>query len=432
MQSSPRRYLKWIFLCVITALFFLTGCASNAPLDSLDPAGRKSEGISDLINPIFIIAGIVFVFIQGAVLFIGWKYRVRAPKENEETFDGGYTDEEFPEQIHGHFAAEIGWTIGPTILMAAIALFSVGFLLNLDDVDPAPEGAEYPEVEVLVVGQQWWWEYHYYLDGVEDASQPDFVTANDIVIPVGQDIKLYITSRDVIHSFWIPRLNGKKDAVPGRISPWVIQSNEVGRFAGQCTEFCGLSHAYMRMYAVALTQEDFSSWVDNQKNIREPLPENDPNYEGEQLFITNCSRCHVINGVTERDVGGVVTADNMEMYGNIEEYRNHADGTLSQGKYAGEANLTAGAAPNLTHFATRSSYAGSFFELYPDAQEISDQGDYINLTTNNFARGTLESWLRNSPEVKPNAQPEQARGMPNLNLSENQIDLLVDYLISLD
>ena len=186
------------------------------------------------------------------------------------------------------------------------------------------------------------------------------------------------------------------------------------------------------MYAVALTQEDFSYWVDNQRNIREPLPEGDPNYEGEQLFITNCSRCHVINGITERDVGGVVTADNMEMYGNIEEYRNHADGTLSQGKYAGEVNLTAGAAPNLTHFATRSSYAGSFFELYPDAQEVSDQGDYINLTTNNYARGTLEAWLRNSPEVKPNAQPEQARGMPNLNLSENQIDLLVDYLISLD
>ena len=432
MQSPPRRYLKWTFLCTIVALFFLTGCASNAPLDSLAPAGRKSDGISDLINPIFIIAGIVFVFIQGAVLYIGWKYRVRAPKEDEETFDGGYADEEFPEQVHGHFAAEIGWTIGPTILMAAIALFSVGFLLNLDDVDPAPDGAQYPDVEVLVVGQQWWWEYHYYLDGIEGAAQPDFVTANDIVIPVGQDIKLQITSRDVIHSFWIPRLNGKKDAVPGRTSPWVIQSNEVGRFAGQCTEFCGLSHAYMRMYAVALTQEDFGSWVANQITIRDPLSEDDPNYEGEQLFITNCSRCHVINGVTERDADGIVTADSMEMYGNIEEYRNHADGTLSQGKYTGEVNLTAGAAPNLTHFGTRSSYAGSFFELYPDAQEISDQGGYLNLTQSDYARGTLEAWLRNSPQAKPNAQPEQARGMPNLNLSEAQIDLLVDYLTSLD
>ena len=408
MQSSPRRYLKWTFLCVVTALFFLTGCASNAPLDSLDPAGRKSEGISDLINPIFIIAGIVFVFIQGAVLYIGWKYRVRAPKENEETFDGGYADEEFPEQIHGHFAAEIGWTIGPTILMAAIALFSVGFLLNLDDVDAAPEGATYPDVEVLVVGQQWWWEYHYYLDGIEGANQPDFVTANEIVIPVDQDVRIYTTSRDVIHSFWIPRLNGKKDAVPGRTTPWVIQSNEVGRFAGQCTEFCGLSHAYMRMYAVALPHEEFSSWVDNQIQFRTPLTEDDPNYEGEQLFITNCARCHAINGVTGREMNGETVADSMAMYGNIEEFRNHSDGTLSQGKYAGAANLTSGAAPNLTHFASRSSYAGSFFELYPNAQEIADEGGYLDLSENDYARGTLEAWLRNSPKEKPNAQPGHA------------------------
>ena len=432
MEPSIRRHLKWTFPLVVLAILFLTGCANNAPLDSLDPAGEKSEGISDLINPIFVIAGIVFVFIQGAVLYIGWKYRVKAPKEGQETFDGGYTDEEFPEQVHGHFAAEIGWTIGPTILMAAIAIFSVGFLLNLDDVDAAPEGAEYPEVEVLVVGQQWWWEYHYYLDGAEGASEPDFVTANEIVIPVGQDVKLFITSRDVIHSFWIPRLNGKKDAVPGRISPWVIQSNQVGRFAGQCTEFCGLSHAYMRMYAVALTQDDFAKWVDNQLTIRSPLSEDDPNYEGEQLFITNCARCHAINGVTERDIDGTVTSDSMAMYGNIEEFRNHSDGTLSQGKYTGPANLTSGAAPNLTHFATRSSYAGSFFELYPEAQETSDQGHYLDLAGSDFARGTLEAWLRNSPNVKPNAQPEQARGMPNLNLNEAQIDLLVDYLMSLD
>ena len=122
----------------------------------------------------------------------------------------------------------------------------------------------------------------------------------------------------------------------------------------------------------------------------------------------------------------------MALYGNIEEYRNHADGTLSQGKYTGSANLTAGAAPNLTHFASRSSYAGSFFQLYPDAQEMADAGNYLGLAGSDYARGTLEAWLRNSPKEKPNAQPEQARGMPNLNLSEADIDLLVDYLISLD
>lgn len=432
MHSSQRQYLKWILFLTVFALFFVTGCASDAPLDTLDPAGRKADGINNLINPIFIIAGIVFVIIQGAVLYIAWKFKVKAPTGDQDVIDGGYTDEKFPEQVHGHFAAEIGWTVGPTILMAAIAIFSVGVLITLDDVDAAPEGAPYPDVEVLVVGQQWWWEYQYYLDGMEGHSEPDFVTANDLVIPVKQDIRIYTTSRDVIHSFWVPRLNGKMDAVPGRTHPWVMQSDQIGRFAGQCTEFCGLSHAYMRNYTVAVSQEDFADWVANQLIERTPIVEGEDNYEGEQLFITNCARCHVINGVTERDRDGTITADDMAMYGNIEEYRNHADGTLGQGKFTGEANLTAGAAPNLTHFATRSSYAGSFFELYPDAQEISDQGGYLGLAESDFSRGTLEAWLRNSPEAKPNAQPEQARGMPNLNLSEAQIDLLVDYLMVLN
>ena len=103
-----------------------------------------------------------------------------------------------------------------------------------------------------------------------------------------------------------------------------------------------------------------SQSVNNQLQFRPPLTEDAPNYEGEQLFITNCARCHAINGVTERELDGSIVADSMAMYGNIEEFRNHSDGTLSQGKYTGAANLTSGAAPNLTHFASRSSYAASF------------------------------------------------------------------------
>ncbi|GIS38891.1 MAG: hypothetical protein Ct9H90mP11_02110 [Acidimicrobiales bacterium] len=328
---------------------------------------------------IFIIAGVVFVFIQGAVLYMGLgKYKVKAPKKNEESFEVAIRTK-IPRTSQA-FGAEISWTIGPPSY-GSYSNLQRWVLIRPDDVDAAPEGSTYPDAEVLVVGQQWWWEYHYYLDGIEGADQPDLVTANELVIPVNQDIRIYTTSRDVIHSFWIPRLNGKKDAVPGRTTPWVIQSNEVGRFAGQCTEFCGLSHAYMRMYTIALPHEEFSTWVDNQIKVRNPLTEDDPNYEGEQLFITNCARCHAINGVTEREMNGETVADSMAMYGNIEEFRNHSDGTLSQGKYTGAANLTSGAAPNLTHFASRSSYAGSFFELYPNAQEIAEGGGSLRPIT---------------------------------------------------
>ena len=109
---------------------------------------------------------------------------------------------------------------------------------------------------VEVIGQQWWWEYRYDID--DDGQFDDIVTANDLVIPAGREVALTITARDVIHSFWVPRLNGKRDAVPNRDHPWKLEADEPGEFVGQCTEYCGLSHAEMRIKAIALTEDDFA------------------------------------------------------------------------------------------------------------------------------------------------------------------------------
>ena len=161
--------------------------------------------------------------------------------------------------------------------------------------------------------------------------------------------------------------------------------------------------------------------------------------------MANCARCHVVDGLTERDLDGdgVTEADSMAMYGNIEEFRDHSDGTLGQGMFTGSDNLTAGAAPNLTHFASRTSYAGSFFELYPNAQEITEAGDFLDMADNTADRGMLEAWLRDAPTQKP-AYAEGLRGMPNLNLSrrrdrpprrlphEHWTDLMTRILNSLD
>jgi cytochrome c oxidase subunit 2 len=430
MRSRSRLVAALVGLVLV---LLATGCTSDAPLDTLDPAGRKADSIDDLFMFVLTIAGVIFVGVFGALAFIAWKYRVRKPGADDEHFAGDYPDEEFPAQTHGNFNLEIGWTIAPTILMAVIAVVSLTTMVELDDVEAAPAGSAYPDMEILVVGQQWWWEYQYYLEGADGADEPDFVTAGEMIIPVDRDVHLYITSRDVIHSFWIPRLNGKRDAAPGRVHTWVIQADDVGRYAGSCTEFCGLSHAYMRMYTMALPEDDFVAWVDNQMQTREPLQEGDPNYEGEQVFLANCQRCHVIAGVTERDRDGDGSPepDTMAMYGDLDEYRDVSDGTFSQGMYTEAGNLTAGAAPNLTHFATRTSYAGSFFDLYLDSQERTEAGEYLALPGSDFDRGQLEAWLRNPPAEKP-AFAADLRGMPNMGLSESDIDLLVDYLMSLD
>jgi cytochrome c oxidase subunit 2 len=367
----------------IGGLLVLTGCAAEAPLDTLEPQGPISRSIDSLSDPIFLVAGVVFVIIFGATAIIWWKFR-----------DDHSTDE-FPHQLHGHFRAEISWTIGPAVLMAVIAVFTLlsHFDLNSEDrtdivVSVDGERTSW-DPEVLVVGQQWWWEFRYYFDGLDglDLSDArnlppaDIVAANQLVIPTGSEIGLRITSRDVIHSYWIPALNGKRDAVPGRMAPWKIEAETPGVYFGQCTEFCGLSHSRMRMQTVAMDPADFQLWVDQQmKPAVEPT--DTAALRGRAIFEGQCARCHVVNGIND----------------------------------GGGADLVANAAPNLTHMMSRTTFAGGIFDLYePDGS---------------LNRTQLEAWLRNAPAEKP-AYAEGRRGMPAMGLSESQIDDVVAYLQTL-
>lgn len=371
------------------ALLALAGCAADAPLDTLKPQGPISRSIDSLSDPIFLIAGIVFVLVFGASGLIWWKFR-----------DDHSTDE-FPPQVHGNFRLEIAWTIGPAILMAAIGVFTLfsHFELNGEDrtdiVINVDGTATSWDPEIVVIGQQWWWEFRYYFDGLDgvDLSDPrhlppaDIVTANQMVIPVGSEIGLSVTSRDVIHSFWIPALNGKRDAVPRRVSPWKIEADVPGFYFGQCTEFCGLSHSRMQMQAVAMTPVDFQAWVDEQMQPAAE-PADAAAQRGLAVFEGQCTRCHVVNGIN-----GAI------------------DDQPSKG-----ADLVANAAPNLTHLMSRTTFAGGIFDLYePDGS---------------LNRTQLEAWLRNAPAEKP-AYAEGRRGMPAMGLSEGQIDDVVAYLQTL-
>jgi cytochrome c oxidase subunit 2 len=219
----------------------------------------------------------------------------------------------------------------------------------------------------------------------------------------------------VIHSFWIPALNGKKDAVPGMDTDLKMEASEPGVFRGQCTEYCGLSHANMRMLVRALSPDDYQGWLENQlRPAREPAPGTDAAL-GKEQFGALCAQCHVIRG----------------------QFEKAAEETPP---------LVSGVAPNLTHFATRGTFAGSIFNLYssqpPTAEDPTggasdrsapgDPGDalYGGESQFYFNRPTLEAWLRNPPAVKPMAAGQE-RGMPNLGLSEAQIDQLVAYLETL-
>ncbi len=372
----------------------LSGCAADAPQTTLEPEGPAAEQIDNLSDLTFLIAAVVFVLVQAGVLFVVWKFRTR--KDDDPT--------ELPTQLHGNTKAEIGWTALPAVLLVGLAIPTVATTLDLAQ---EPEDA----LQVRVVGQQWWWSYDYDIDGdgvypdddvnIEGIEAPeeyetDIETATELVIPVGVPVYLDIEARDVIHSYWIPALNGKKDAVPGRTHHLTLEADEPGTYLGQCTEYCGLSHAYMRQRVRALPQDEYDQWVEDQLRPAES-PTDELAAQGEEIFTAQCTSCHLVNGLNDDEFDG--------------------------------AAQVSGAAPNLTHFASRATYAGGIFDLWVDAD-----GDGIVETEEiggQLERNQLEAWLRNPPGEKPLA-PAESRGMPDLGLSEADIDALVAYLTALD
>lgn len=406
MQRLPKivRILAVLSFTLVVVLFaaLIVNSFQNGgkPLTSLAPEGPSAESIQQLLVPVTSIAAVVFVLVIGAIVFITWKFRERKDSDPDE----------FPSQIHGKTTLEIGWTILPALILAGIAVGTVMTIINLNREEPN-------SIKVQVAGQQWWWQYKYDLnsDGNFDGPE-DITTATELVIPAGKPVQVTTTSNDVIHSFWIPGLNGKKDAVPGLYNPLKLQADEPGVFRGQCTEFCGLSHANMRMLVRAVSSSDYDAWVRNQLKDHAADPTNPVAAEGKKVWQALCAQCHVIKGINDAKMKETPPP------------------------------LVAGVAPDLTHFMTRGTFAGSIFNLYEpvssdgqplpmsDVAAAGDPGAVLTggpVNTATVNRVTLEAWLRNAPALKP-MYPQGGRGMPNLNLTEEQIDQLVAFLETLN
>jgi cytochrome c oxidase subunit 2 len=147
-------------------------------------------------------------------------------------------------------------------------------------------------ITVDVIGHQWWWEFQY-----RDVTPSDFVTSpNELHIPVGVPVHLKAVSHDVIHSFWIPNLHGKRDLIPGQVTNTWIQADQAGTYRGQCAEFCGYQHAHMAFVVVAEPMDKFLAWIGHQ---RQPAsePETDAERRGRDVFLqTTCVMCHTVRG----------------------------------------------------------------------------------------------------------------------------------------
>lgn len=256
-----------------------SGCTpSGGPLPAiwpgspLDPRSPQAEAISNLTIIVFVLAALVFLIVEAALFVAVFRFRERP---------GGA----LPRQVTGHRNLEIGWTIAPVVLLV-IVFALMAPLLNVIH-PPSAESAQQP-LRVTVVGNQWWWEYQY----------PDLniVTANELHIPVGVPVELTLESDDVIHSYWVPQLNGKLDVIPGRPNRLLFEAREPGVYGGQCAEFCGIQHAWMLVPVFAQTEVDFAAWVQAQQQPAAP-PNRQMTAIGQEVFLSKtCVNCHTVRG----------------------------------------------------------------------------------------------------------------------------------------
>jgi cytochrome c oxidase subunit 2 len=313
---------------------------------------------------------VVSVAVMAVLIYIMVRYRAR-PGDGD------------PKQIHGHTGLEVVWSIAPVLVLLVVAPWTIYTIFdNARSPSPPSEGG----LVVEAVGHQWWFEFRY---PIQNQVVSEVVTANELHIPVGEPVNVDLETKDVIHSFWVPKLAGKVDMVPNNDNGLWMEADEPGVYFGQCAEFCGVSHANMRFIVIAQPRAEFDAWLAEQARPAASPTEATPLTKlGHDVFVTRngsptdadssvrgagCNACHRIEGMSAKGTSG----------------------------------------PNLTHFASRDTLAGS---------------------TMDNTQSELRDWLDNPAEMKPGnlmARDAAVFNEPD-GLSEIQISALVAFLRSLE
>ena len=286
----------------------------DTPMTTVRPKsefGRMTHQIFMLISWWTLGIGIV---VEAGLLWVCYRFREKPGQP-------------LPRQLHGHTLLEVSWTIAFAVVLLIFAVPTIPVIFATQVATP-PEA-----MRIDVSGRQWWWEFKY--------PELKVVTANELHIPAGQLLAFNLHAPDVIHSFWMPQLGGKRDVVPGRVNRIMLSPDGPGEFPGQCAEYCGMSHANMRFRVIVQSKPDFDKWVaDQQKPAAQPT---DPlAQKGLELFSqSTCVGCHTITGVS----GGVL-------------------------------------GPNLTHFASRKTLGANLMASTPE---------------------NVAKWIENPGHMKPGA-----------------------------
>lgn len=234
MTGQPRA--RWALFAALA--FVLAACDSNVPNTIFGAHSQFGHDVDQLTRRLLYMGIAVFILVESALVFAVFKFRARpgAPPA---------------VQTHGNSTLEITWTIIPAIILAFIAVPSIQTIFRTQSDPPADA------LQVEVIGHQWWWEFKY--------PQYGFTTANELYLQSGRPVSFALKTQDVLHSFWIPQLSGKRDLISNHTNHLWFTPDSIGAYNGFCAEFCGASHANMRFKVFTVSPEQFAEYVAHQQ-----------------------------------------------------------------------------------------------------------------------------------------------------------------------
>ena len=297
-------------LAALSLAFIMAGCSKEeltVRQSTMDPKGPVAQVQFDVFMDTVWLVVVLFALVGGLMVYAVIKFRSRPGDENKPAI---------VEDGHGNPLIEIGLITASIGALVVIAIPTLSAIWYTDDVpaEAVPTSklsAWYPRVEgtrenyaktveeqvleVDVIGKQWWFRFEYPQLGMTNDAKHS--VPNELVIPKGKAVRINLRSEDVIHSFWVPKIAGKVDLMPGRKNHMWIQADQTGHYYGQCAEFCGDSHAYMLFRVEVLEPADFAKWVQKQKADAAPVAAGSAAEKGKALFAAkSCVMCHNVGG----------------------------------------------------------------------------------------------------------------------------------------
>jgi cytochrome c oxidase subunit 2 len=312
----------------VNSLLLASAEVSYQNVSIFDPVSPPAESIRSLSILVLAITGFILIVVEGILIYSLLRFRRRATAGSAE-----------PPQVYGSKPIEIAWTAAPALVVFLLVLVTSRTLWEVNVPPPIPHSGD-NTLFVTVIGRQWWWEYTY---DHYDGHEMGFTTANELHVPASDEgvvrpVYLTLKSADVVHSFWVPRLAGKTDVIPGRTNSMWFQTDRPGVYVGQCAEYCGTQHANMLIRVVVDSPSDFKRWLESEQK---PAAQDPTAASRRSAFLAqSCINCHRVRG------------------------------TLAQGLYA----------PDLTHLMARQTLAAGMVANTPD---------------------NLRDWVENPQRIKP-------------------------------